>query len=282
MRSPLSRSPVDPAAMAGLTGAFRLPDPAAIAALAPRLARAIGPGRVAGLGGLSTLVGMFVPGLHSILSKIDVTFTDGGAGSSLAYAVKRFQPMLQSVTLEAVGPGLVARVEGFVRPRPVEQESLRDLAALVQPGAFAGVSALIVGGSRGLGAATAKLIAAGGGERLHHLRVRRRRGGGGRPGDPRRRRALPGPPLRRRASRSPRSSRRWRCARPSSTISRRPASSARSARPSSRPACEEMMRVYNYRLLRAEPVLPRAQRAVAAFYPRPPPSTRRPATPWNT
>jgi acyl dehydratase len=154
---------VDPAAINGLAGAFRLPDPHAVVALAPRLARAIGPDRVAALGGLSTLIGMFVPGLHSILSKIDATLTGQADGSSLAYAVKRFQPMLQSVTLEADGPGLAARVEGFVRPRPVEQETLRDLAALVQPGVFSDVSALIVGGSRGLGATTAKLIAAGGG-----------------------------------------------------------------------------------------------------------------------
>ena len=154
---------VDPAAISGLAGAFRLPDPEAVAALAPRLARAIGPDRVAALGSLSTLIGMFVPGLHSILSKIDATLTGQVDGSSLAYAVKRFQPMLQSVTLEADGPGLAARVEGFVRPRPVEQETLRDLAALVQPGVFSDVSALIVGGSRGLGATTAKLIAAGGG-----------------------------------------------------------------------------------------------------------------------
>lgn len=155
---------VDPTAITGLAGAFRLLDPAAVVALAPRLAGAIGPTRVAALGGLSTLVGMFVPGLHSILSKIDVTLTDVADGLSLAYAVKRFQPMLQSVMIEASGPGVTARVEGFVRPRPVEQESLQDLARLVQPGAFSGVSALIVGGSRGLGAATAKLIAAGGGE----------------------------------------------------------------------------------------------------------------------
>ncbi len=64
-----------------------------------------------------------MPGLHSILSKIDVTVTEGCTGSRLGYAVKRFQPMLQSVTLDAVGPGLVARVEGFVRPRPVEQRA---------------------------------------------------------------------------------------------------------------------------------------------------------------
>jgi acyl dehydratase len=160
---PAEPAAVDPAAIPGLAGAFALPDAADLAALAPRLARAIGPSRVAALGGLSTLVGMFVPGLHSILSKIDVTLTGEAAGSDLGYAVKRFQPMLQSVTIEAAGPGVAARVEAFVRPRPVAQESLEDLRAQVQPGAFSEVSALIIGGSRGLGAATAKLIAAGGG-----------------------------------------------------------------------------------------------------------------------
>ncbi|MCJ2058686.1 hypothetical protein MKL09_19285 [Methylobacterium sp. J-048] len=154
---------MEPGTIAGAAGAFRLPEPEAIAALVPRLAHAIGAPRVAALGGLSTLVGMFVPGLHSILSKIDVTLTDAAEGSSLAYAVKRFQPMLQSVTTQATGPGLDARVESFVRPRPVEQESWAELAGLVRPGEFSDVSALIVGGSRGLGAATAKLLAAGGG-----------------------------------------------------------------------------------------------------------------------
>ena len=155
---------VEPSALAGVGGAFRLRDPTAIVALAPDLARAIGPGRVAALGGLSTLVGMIVPGLHSILSKIDVTLTDEADGAILAYAVKRFQPLLQSVTAQARGPGLDARVESFVRPRPVEQESLAELAPLVRPGEFSAVSALVIGGSGGLGAATAKLLAAGGGE----------------------------------------------------------------------------------------------------------------------
>ncbi|SFM52937.1 SDR family NAD(P)-dependent oxidoreductase [Methylobacterium pseudosasicola] len=155
---------VDPATIASAAGAFRLPEPEAITALAPRLARVIGSARVSALGGLSTLVGMRVPGLHSILSKIDVTLTDVADGSSLSYAVKRFQPMLQSVTTQASGPGLEARVESFVRPRPVEQEGWAELAALVRPGEFSAVSALIIGGSRGLGAATAKLLAAGGGD----------------------------------------------------------------------------------------------------------------------
>lgn len=161
---PVGPIAVEPSALAGATGAFRLRNPEAIAALAPQLARALGSARVGALGGLSTLVGMIVPGLNSILSKIDVTFTDDAEGSVLAYAVKRFQPMLQSVTARATGPGLDARVESFVRPRPVEPESFRELAVLVRPGEFSGVSALIIGGSRGLGATTAKLIAAGGGD----------------------------------------------------------------------------------------------------------------------
>ena len=165
VEAPIPHAPiaVEPSDLAGARGAFRLRDPVAIAALAPHLARAIGPARVAALGGLSTLVGMIVPGLHSILSKIDVTLTHAVGAPVLAYAVKRFQPLLQSVTAQASGPGLEARVESFVRPRPVERESLRELAALVRPGEFSGVSALIIGGSRGLGATTAQLLAAGGG-----------------------------------------------------------------------------------------------------------------------
>ena len=72
--------------------------------------------------------------------------------------------MLQSVTTQATGPGLDARVESFLRPRPVEQESWAELLGLVRPGEFSDVSALIIGGSRGLGAATAKLLAAGSGD----------------------------------------------------------------------------------------------------------------------
>jgi len=51
-----------------------------------------------------------------------------------------------------------------VRPRPYSQPSLADVACHVSPGAFRGVRALVVGGSRGLGELASKLIAAGDGE----------------------------------------------------------------------------------------------------------------------
>ena len=46
---------------------------------------------------------------------------------------------------------------------PIAQPTLRELAARVEGDEFAGTTALIVGGSRGLGAVTARAIAAGGG-----------------------------------------------------------------------------------------------------------------------
>jgi NAD(P)-dependent dehydrogenase (short-subunit alcohol dehydrogenase family) len=51
----------------------------------------------------------------------------------------------------------------MMRHAPVVQRPIEDLAAYVPRDAFAGVMALIVGGSRGLGEVAGKLVAAGGG-----------------------------------------------------------------------------------------------------------------------
>jgi NAD(P)-dependent dehydrogenase (short-subunit alcohol dehydrogenase family) len=61
------------------------------------------------------------------------------------------------------GLGISGSVQAFLRWPPVVQASLSDISKLVAPTEFAGSTALIIGGSRGLGALTAKVIAAGGG-----------------------------------------------------------------------------------------------------------------------
>ena len=180
--------------------------------------------------------------------------------------MKRFQPMLQSVTLDAVGPGIIARVEGFVRPRPVEQERLQDLATLVQPGAFTGVSALIVGGSRGLGATTAKLIAAGGGEVCityasgadeAEAVAREIRAAGGRC-----------QVLRYDAAEPAAAQLAALAMRPSQLYHFATPRIFRQKRAPFEPAClDEMMRVYNSALLRFKRVLPQSQRSRGSLLP---------------
>lgn len=112
---------------------------------------------------LSYLVGMICPGLLSIFAKLELDILapiSGRAGLSFSSDLdERFR----LVNLRVSGPGVAGTVAAFVRHPPVEPKSLTALSNIVEPAEFAGVTALIVGGSRGLGAITAKIVAAGGG-----------------------------------------------------------------------------------------------------------------------
>src|SRR5205085_10777080 len=66
--------------------------------------------------------------------------------------------------ISARGSGMAATIQSFVRTPPVTQQSVAEIAQSVDRNEFAGVNALIVGGSRGLGEFSAKAIAAGGGK----------------------------------------------------------------------------------------------------------------------
>lgn len=166
--APPPRDPADPdfAALARASGALLPPDGAATLAarLFPRVSEALGADTVAAIGLLSTLVGMAAPGLHSIFSGLAVTFeTDPAPDVSLRYAVQRADERFRLVATNVAGPGFSGTINAFVRFPPVEPPPIADLANRVAPDAFAGRTALVIGGSRGLGATTAKLIAAGGG-----------------------------------------------------------------------------------------------------------------------
>lgn len=114
---------------------------------------------VAELLAVTRLVGMHVPGLHSMLSSFDLTLDDAGGGSALAYRVESADDRFSKVVLRVDGPTVHGTVTAFVRPAPADQ--LVD-TTIVEPGEFEGLRALVVGGSRGLGAAAVQLLASGG------------------------------------------------------------------------------------------------------------------------
>jgi hypothetical protein len=128
-----------------------------VAAILPR-------GQVAILLASTRLVGMECPGLRSIYSALALQFSVSAARSgSLAYRTRNFDERFSLVQLALSGEGVIGEAAAFVRPAVRDQAGFGDMARLVSPARFAGVNALIVGGSRGLGEVTAKLIAAGGG-----------------------------------------------------------------------------------------------------------------------
>lgn len=170
------------------TGARRMPPPAApqdlrlgqmermsgslsfgpasneIAELFPAAARAFGMQRIAALVCSSCLVGMVVPGLHSIFSGLELTFCDDDSpADELQFAVTSVAPRFRLVRINVTARGLRGSLDTVSRMPPVSQPNLEKVMSLVTRSEFRGSTALIVGGSRGLGELTGKLIAAGGG-----------------------------------------------------------------------------------------------------------------------
>ncbi len=151
-------------AMAGMSGrlAFASP-PEAIAEMFPAASAWMGPRRVAALAATTLLVGMVCPGLHSIYAGLTLEACDESVlEDRLSFRVTATDPRVRSVSMTATGGGFAGAVQGYARLPPTQQASLQDLANLVEPGEFGGAVALIIGGSRGLGEVTAKLLAAGG------------------------------------------------------------------------------------------------------------------------
>lgn len=151
------------AELPGTSGAI-LPSPCVeeLPHVFPTVATAIGAAPMAGLAALSTLIGMECPGLHSMLSEFEVSLVDPATPGPLIYQVSRYFSSFSRVEMEISGFGLAGSVAAFAgapSPPPCRYEQVRKL---VSPGDFTGQRPLVIGASSGLGAATARLLAAGG------------------------------------------------------------------------------------------------------------------------
>lgn len=114
----------------------------------------------------SYLVGMVVPGLHSLYSGLTTSLgiAPMAGASTLRYSVASIDSRFRLVTLNIAGGGLCGSLETVSRPPPARQPGMQALRSTVTRGEFRGSRSLIVGGSRGLGELTAKLLASGGGQ----------------------------------------------------------------------------------------------------------------------
>jgi hypothetical protein len=137
------------------------------AALFPNLTRRLPPLQLAALLATTRLVGMECPGLHSVYSGLDLTFSPDRTGApELSYHVADGNQRLALLSMDVEAPGMKGRLQTFFRPAPQRQAAFTDIRREVLPGEFSGQRALIIGGSRGLGEVAAKLLAAGGAEVL--------------------------------------------------------------------------------------------------------------------
>lgn len=106
-------------------------------------------------------VGMECPGLYSIFSSIDVTLNTDNKECESIFKLDSHDARFGLYTIDVSGP-LNGHIKALQRPMPFIPPSLQDARALVEENVFHGIQALIIGGSRGIGACVTKLLAAGG------------------------------------------------------------------------------------------------------------------------
>ncbi len=136
-----------------------------LAAAFPSASATLGARAVVGLVALSTVVGMLCPGLYSLFAGFTATFVETG-DDALCYRVCRMYESVRQVLIRVRVQGVEANVRAGARLPPVAQIGFAEARSLVSVNRFEGCHALVVGGSRGLGELTAKIIAAGGGHTL--------------------------------------------------------------------------------------------------------------------
>jgi acyl dehydratase len=151
--------------MAKLSGWMGLGRPNEIQHHFPYASSAIGSCRLAAIALLSTLVGMICPGRHSLFGGFAVELVDDLRNRDcIKFQVSATDERFRMVRMTVSGAGICGSVQAFLRWPPIAQASLTEIMSIVGPAEFAGSVALIIGGSRGLGALTAKILAAGGGK----------------------------------------------------------------------------------------------------------------------
>lgn len=135
-----------------------------IESLFPALARTQPADSIAALLAATRIIGMKIPGEHSVFLQLDIVFGPAPGPGPLAYRLSEYRKSSQRVAVAIEGGGAQGTLWAIVRPAPVTQPDMELIQRLVPAGRFQGRRVLVVGGSRGLGEVAAKILAAGGAE----------------------------------------------------------------------------------------------------------------------
>ena len=109
------------------------------------------------------IIGMKMPGEHSIFLQLDLTFTPGSTVEDmLTYRLAKYHQSTQRIAVAFTSAAAQGTLWALARPAPVSQADMTEIKRSVSAGCYAGCNVLVVGGSRGLGELTAKVLAAGG------------------------------------------------------------------------------------------------------------------------
>ena len=98
----------------------------------------------------------------SIYSTCDLNFSEiSQKATDLSFSTEVYHPVMNLLNLKVSSNFCKGIISTFVRPQPVLQKSFVDISKKYLQ-YFKGQKALVIGGSRGLGEISTKILAAGG------------------------------------------------------------------------------------------------------------------------
>ncbi len=138
-------------------------DRALYADLFPNLTTVFVPLQMAQIIACTRIVGMKCPGMHSIFSRINLDFTvDNYISKTIQYDEEYKDKRVKIIKIGVKSFAMQGVLDTFFRPIPVAQPNYKEIALRVLADEFSDHRALVIGGSRGVGETTAKILAAGG------------------------------------------------------------------------------------------------------------------------
>ncbi len=106
----------------------------------------------------SRLVGMICPGLNSIYSSLDIHFNEKYSKKYLYWEVTSASRKFLPVKISFNSSGLSGNLSAFYREEPIKQMSIKELSKKIEKKNLPPQNILVIGGSRGIGEITAKLL----------------------------------------------------------------------------------------------------------------------------
>ena len=111
---------------------------------------------------ISEIIGMHAPGLHSLLLSAKINFQISKEVPN--FDIKDLDKRFKLLNIVINNSSLICQISALLRQKPANGPLIIDLKKKVHNSEFKNIRALVIGGSRGLGESTAKIIAAGCGE----------------------------------------------------------------------------------------------------------------------
>ena len=132
--------------------------------LFPLIADKLPKNQIATIISTSRLVGNICPGTNSLFTKILLHSKKNEYINKLFFSVSKIDKRFNLINLNIKSPSFNGEIQAFERPPKIKQKKYSDFRKVIPPESFSNIKALVIGGSRGLGEVTTKILCAGGAE----------------------------------------------------------------------------------------------------------------------